>query len=397
MKLLSGSKPNILLISFDALRRSFISVYGGDEYTDVLERAAGSGIVFTNAIANGNWTVPSHASLFTGQEPQAHRIFNWRQRIPKNIDTIFCKARRSGYRTAFLASEGVRKLVDNREEEFEVFDATRSPSFERISDNGGAPWCILWHFLDTHAPYNMIAPRAPNLELIDYPLSDPTINYLRELICTGRIEVIKDQVRHNLRELSKMVQRLWDQLGQNTVVALFSDHGEDWQPFRPFHCSFEVPVLKIPLIVSAPGLPRVRDDRLVSHADVSDLVWCLAVEAENERADAYTRWQPRSDSLGRVAVCGPDSFDNKEVFLAACTSERMIVVKPSTTMRRYFIISGAERQEQSGKPNDPAWTWLNQALDKILDEYLLPSETEPEMSSEDTELLLDRLEKLGYI
>ena len=69
-------KPGVFVLVLDTVRADHLSVYGyGRETTPKLAlmlAARANAVVFPHAYANGTWTVPSHASLFTGQLPNAH-------------------------------------------------------------------------------------------------------------------------------------------------------------------------------------------------------------------------------------------------------------------------------------------------------------------------------------
>jgi len=65
--------PNIILIVLDTARAKNISVYGYERRTTPnLEDFAKDAVTFTNAISPSSWTLPSHASLFTGLLPSYH-------------------------------------------------------------------------------------------------------------------------------------------------------------------------------------------------------------------------------------------------------------------------------------------------------------------------------------
>ncbi len=67
------SKPNIIWIVLDTARRDRLSVYGyGRKTTPNLETFAKDAVVFNRAISAAPWTVPSHASMFTGMYPSKH-------------------------------------------------------------------------------------------------------------------------------------------------------------------------------------------------------------------------------------------------------------------------------------------------------------------------------------
>jgi hypothetical protein len=67
---LSEDAPNILLVVLDTVRAQNLSLYGYErETTPALKRFAAEGTTFDRAIAPSSWTLPSHASLFTGRHP----------------------------------------------------------------------------------------------------------------------------------------------------------------------------------------------------------------------------------------------------------------------------------------------------------------------------------------
>jgi hypothetical protein len=62
--------PNVLLIILDTVRAASLGLYGYDRPTTPnLERWASRGVTFERAFAPAPWTLPTHASLFTGQWP----------------------------------------------------------------------------------------------------------------------------------------------------------------------------------------------------------------------------------------------------------------------------------------------------------------------------------------
>ena len=68
-------RPDIVLVVLDTVRAESLSLYGHQRpTTPFLEELAGSSTVFERAYAASCWTVPSHATLFTGMEPAEHRV-----------------------------------------------------------------------------------------------------------------------------------------------------------------------------------------------------------------------------------------------------------------------------------------------------------------------------------
>ena len=64
---------NVVFVVMDTVRKSHLSVYGYDRpTTPELERLAGEATVFEQAVAPAPWTLPVHASMFTGMYPSEH-------------------------------------------------------------------------------------------------------------------------------------------------------------------------------------------------------------------------------------------------------------------------------------------------------------------------------------
>ena len=65
--------PDVLLIIMDTVRADRLHTYGHSRPTSrQLDAIADVGVVFTDVTADGTWTWPGHASLFTGEPPWVH-------------------------------------------------------------------------------------------------------------------------------------------------------------------------------------------------------------------------------------------------------------------------------------------------------------------------------------
>lgn len=67
------SRRSVVLIVLDNLRRDHMSLYGSPRQTTPhLDEWSKRALVFHHAIATSGWTLPSHASMFTGMYPRSH-------------------------------------------------------------------------------------------------------------------------------------------------------------------------------------------------------------------------------------------------------------------------------------------------------------------------------------
>jgi arylsulfatase A-like enzyme len=101
----SGDPPNVLLIVLDTVRADRLSLYGHQRPTSpTLERLAGRGVRFDEARATAPWTLPSHASLFTGRWPHELDV-DWATRLGTTFPTLAGYLGSRGYATAgFVAN-----------------------------------------------------------------------------------------------------------------------------------------------------------------------------------------------------------------------------------------------------------------------------------------------------
>jgi arylsulfatase A-like enzyme len=101
------NKPNIILIVMDTVRADHLSLYGYEKHTTPhLERLSEKATLYTNTIAPGDHTLPSHASIFTGMYASKHRahlnppIHLAGRPLAENSDTLAEILSEKGYLTA---------------------------------------------------------------------------------------------------------------------------------------------------------------------------------------------------------------------------------------------------------------------------------------------------------
>ncbi len=91
--------PNVLLLILDTVRAADMSLYGYEHpTTPFLQELGARGVVFRRAVAPSSWTLPSHASVFTGRWPHALEA-DWLTTLSPEASTLAEQFRRAGYRT----------------------------------------------------------------------------------------------------------------------------------------------------------------------------------------------------------------------------------------------------------------------------------------------------------
>lgn len=80
--------PNIILIIFDTTRMD--TIYDNVNELQAFSLLCNHGVLYHNAVSPASWTIPSHASLFTGKYPSEHGIHYYF----RNKDTFSIMAQR---------------------------------------------------------------------------------------------------------------------------------------------------------------------------------------------------------------------------------------------------------------------------------------------------------------
>lgn len=116
--------PNVLLIVLDAVRAANVSAYGyALPTTPILERLGREGMTFRRAFSAAPWTLPSHASLFTGRYP-TQLAANYRRGPQDGLPSLPAILHDIGYRTAGFTGN----------EFYTAWDSRLGRDFERWSD-----------------------------------------------------------------------------------------------------------------------------------------------------------------------------------------------------------------------------------------------------------------------
>lgn len=105
---------DIILMVLDTQRVDRLSCYGyPSEITPNIDSLAADATLFQQAISAAQWTVPSHASMFTGLYPTQHTVHQMNSILPAVLQTLAERLAMGGYYTAGFSHNPLVGTVDN--------------------------------------------------------------------------------------------------------------------------------------------------------------------------------------------------------------------------------------------------------------------------------------------
>ena len=101
-----GERPDIVVIIYDAVRADLLAADDGlpPAWAPNLRRLAERGVTFTAARSPAPWTLPSHASLFTGLSPLSHGAIEETPVLRDELITLAERFAKAGYTTIGLCA-----------------------------------------------------------------------------------------------------------------------------------------------------------------------------------------------------------------------------------------------------------------------------------------------------
>jgi len=119
------ARPNVLIVLWDTVRADRMSLYGHTAPTTPrLEALAADALVFDRATAPGMWTLPTHASMFTGQYATTHGARAGYRWLDHHHDTLAEHLDADGYDTVALSANLVASPMTNLTQGFRTVHTT---------------------------------------------------------------------------------------------------------------------------------------------------------------------------------------------------------------------------------------------------------------------------------
>ncbi len=307
---------NVLFLSIDTLRADRVGAYGSESgATPRLDRLARESLVFEDFNANAPYTLPAHASLFSGQHPSVHCVEDeGRPLAPARSPVLARLLAERGWRTQAFTAAGFLTPAFGFHAGFDGF-SIRDPlrhagskffrDFAAIYPDQGPPpsvagtgrvreWIraharesffLFVHTYEVHDYDPPPGPRACAAQGCTSTLTDFSPLTLKKKNAAPFPGTPEDRAHLGhlydaaLRHVDGEVGALLDELEQSgiagrTLVIVTSDHGEELfeRGFLQHGKSLYQELLAIPLIVRVPGRAPGRVSAPAMQVDVAPTI-----------------------------------------------------------------------------------------------------------------------------
>jgi arylsulfatase A-like enzyme len=436
-----------IFVVLDSMRRDHLGVYNDAvDFTGHIDGIAEESIVYENAVAQAPWTLPSHASMFTGQYPWEHGATNKNAHLETDERTLAETFSGHGYRTAAITpniwltphkgtTDGFddvenflgwgsltplqklyrvgsrllerldertrRSVVDPLNRLLEAADidtACRSAetidaATDFVEAHADERFFLFVNLMEPHEPYD------PPQEYLDrHGVEDlSAVPDDNEDFFAGETDYgeLRKAYRASVDYTDDLIGRLDRTLSEHglddAVLVVAGDHGQALGENEIFGHQFTVreEVVSVPLFVRHPDHPARRDDRLIELRELYRLLPQFAGIEEYDDEDGETD-----------AVVG--GYEFPDVFKRYISDDRM---EHYYRKYRYYRTDGEKIVKHETEDGTVSYRRIDletgtrrsvETKHERLVDQLDDATGDVELQREETEAVKRRLEKLGY-
>ncbi len=318
--------PNVVLIVMDTVRADHLSLYGYErKTTPFLDWLGAHSVVFERAYATSSWTVPSHASIFTGLLPGEHKCTYENLRLYRDITTLAERLQKLGYLTLGYSNNPAINRMSGLVQGFDKFECANQLNagagffsgeifhwlylltfrLKLITDSGAKltnkllkkwfwrlseqdrPFFLFVNFMEAHLPYPTTKKAfrfVPEPKKAQRRFPDHEFNFYKFICQPPNDPEFEDYIirRYDgaIYYLDSKLAGVWRKLSRfgflnNTIIVILSDHGELFGAHNFWGHAYYLwePLIHIPLIIFYPRLltpKRVKNP--VSLMEVPEMI-----------------------------------------------------------------------------------------------------------------------------
>ncbi len=341
---------SVILVSFDALQAAHVHALGYPRLTTpTIDRLAGQGVLFSQAISPAPWTLPAHMSWFTGTYPSVHKVVNKfvvqadelvlsnLQQLSPGIETIAEVLHEQGYATGgFTGGAGVsgefgfNKGFDVYSDDVPPFTGMEGSiprALKWLEGRQGRRFFLFLHGYGIHGQY--MPAGGYDKRFVDPPYEGPydgtpsQQRVLRELGLRQAIDLDKPDVKFWRDIYDEKIARTDAlfagfisslqamKLDQRTVFVLASDHGTEEYEHKRFDHGYGLydEMEHVLLAVVAPGIKGGRQIRVqVGTLDIMPTILALVGIPQSPRLKGQLKGKSLVPLMTGRETAGEDVF-----------------------------------------------------------------------------------------
>ncbi len=318
-----GSPPSVVLAVLDTTRADAVSAYGHVAgTTPTCDALAKAGVLYERAYANANWTIPSHATLFTGLLPSQHGVPGRTNKL-LGMPTLAEKLSQAGYETVAF-NENPSLTDQSLRRGFEHFTNVGHDMPGKVQQwlaqrDRTRPFFLFLNIMDSHSPY-LVRDSNPFLDADVSP--DEARSVARDLTGYRCAVTPGDRIARILHGLylgnvraadAKLgaVLAMFSSLDRAPIVIATSDHGEHFgeHGLIEHEVGVDHAVTHVPLIVRGlSGVAGVRIHAPVQLADILPTVlgWAGVVPPADASGRPLPTTEPPATAARAIVAEFPD-------------------------------------------------------------------------------------------
>lgn len=243
----ASDAQNVLFIVLDAVVPACLAPYEPSAGTAAIRDFFQSGLVYDNAYAQGEWTLPAAASLALSLYATHHGVHDpdlYSQPMPAHLPTLAELCQQHGCRT--LGYVGAHRVVPGyghaRGYDRFIF---RSPRFHpetyrlddmalqavrQLRENPRDANFVYLHYMDTHEPFFQVPHLRYSEHVSAVNKSVPELRNEKELDA-AHVAMVREMYHAKVREVDRSLGLLFeyvDRHAPDTAVILSADHGASY-------------------------------------------------------------------------------------------------------------------------------------------------------------------------
>lgn len=269
----ASARPNIILITIDALRPDHLGCYGYKRAASVnIDKLAKEGVLFNQAISQGSETCVSLPSLHTATYPRTHGVYKEGFKINPSLATLAEILAKNDYLTMAITCN--LKHIQGLQRGFNILfdegdmpaDGITQKAINWIENRRNDRFFLWIHYFDPHGPYKPPSPYnrifLENMQKKELPVSDSMwcgdgvipkyalergirdINYYISQY-DGEIGFVDEQIGVLLTKMKEL------KLDKNLLIIISADHGEALGEHNRYfiHWLLYDEIIRVPLVI----------------------------------------------------------------------------------------------------------------------------------------------------